>query len=432
MTLRNEPQATAQHQLKIHQVMANSMSDVRIVPFSNGEERRVRVCHLQLLPIMSGVQRSMLEIIRHLDKARYDVSVACQGRGPLTERLDELGFRCHLVPALHRPISPFRDMSAYRQLRNLFRAEKIDLVHTHSSKPGILGRLAAAHVSVPYVVHHVHGLPFHEYSSALQRLLYTQIERWAGRHSDRVIFVNNEERELCLRTGLLPAEKCITIPNGVCLTRFSASAQSSDRERFRQKHAIDEGETIILFTSRVCPQKQPMILPRIVAHLRELSPSGNWRLVVQGSGELESKLIDAVRRSGLCDQFLFLGWQANPTQAINAADIVLLPSKWEGLPICLLEAQAAGLPVVASNVKGNREVVTPATGFLVTANSAEEYACALRVLISHPETRMQMGIEARRRARLHFDTKINSRLVADLYEALFCNYQNASTRPIAA
>ena len=177
----------------------------------------IRICHLQVLPLLSGVQRSMLEIFKQLDRSRFEIHVACQGPGALTEELDRLGIRWHAIDALDRPIRPHRDWQAYCQLYRLFEQERFQIVHTHSSKPGFLGRVAARRAGVPHVVHHVRGFAFHEFSPPPKRWIYSRLERWAGRYCDRVLFVNHEEREMSVQNGWLPAEKCQTIYNGVDL-----------------------------------------------------------------------------------------------------------------------------------------------------------------------------------------------------------------------
>ncbi|HEY1600019.1 MAG TPA: glycosyltransferase, partial [Pirellulales bacterium] len=177
----------------------------------------IRICHVQMLPILSGVQRAMLEIFKRLDRARYEIHVACQGQGPLTDELERHSIHWHAVPALGRPIRPVKDWRAYRALYQLFRRQQFQIVHTHSSKPGILGRAAACRAGVPHVIHHVHGFAFHEFSPPGARWIYSRLERWAGTCCDRVVFVNHEERQLSVREGWLPAEKCLTIYNGVDL-----------------------------------------------------------------------------------------------------------------------------------------------------------------------------------------------------------------------
>lgn len=379
----------------------------------------IPICHVQVLSILSGVQRAMLEMFRHVDRTRYEPHVVCQEPGPLSVELERLGIACHFVPSLGRPIRPLRDWKAYRTLYELFARRRFALVHTHSSKPGIVARVAARRAGVPWVVHHVHSFAFHEFSSRLATGVYSRLERWAGRYCDRVVFVNHEERELAIRWGLLPAEKCLTIHNGVDLSQFTPLEQARWRAPFRQAHGLTDDEVAILFMGRLDVPKQPLILPEIAAQLEALAPDARWRLFIAGSGPFEAELRSRMARLGVAHRFVLLGWQTEPHRVFHGADVALQPSLWEGLPLSVVEAHAAGLPVVASNVKGIREVVTSQTGTLCTPRDSAAYARALAPLVLDRGLRALQGQAARLRAARHFDGDVNMARVSHLYDELF-------------
>jgi glycosyltransferase involved in cell wall biosynthesis len=370
---------------------------------------------VQVLPLMSGVQRVMLDIFRALEQREFELHVACCEEGPLTDELSRQGIHWHVVPALGRSIRPRRDLAAYRQLRELFKKWRFDVVHTHSSKPGVLGRLAASHAGVPAIIHHVQGFSFHEFSSKASRLFGIAAERWAGRHCHRVIFANHEERIESIRQGWLPEEKCLTIYNGVDLDEFQPAASADERSKARARFSLAKDEVGVFVLGRLDPQKQPLILPPIAARLEMMLPRAAWRILVAGDGALQPQLIDDLRRHGMEHRVTLLNWQTDRTAVMHAADIVLHPTLWEGLPLSLVEAQASGLPTVASDVKGNREVVTSDTGMLCSPRDADAYARALAGLIVSPEARTTLGQAARVRAKLFFDAATNYQQVAALY-----------------
>ncbi len=186
------------------------------------------------------VQRSMIEILKHLDPARWDAHVICKEEGALTEALRQMQVAVDLARNLRRRISP-RDFRAYWELRAIFRREKFAVVHTHSSKTGFLGRLAARAVNVPVVVHHVRGFAFHEFSPPWERAIFGQAEKMAACWTDLVIFVNHEEREMSVRKGWVSAEKAITIYNGVDFDRRDLSLRENLRSAFRQRWDIAPG-----------------------------------------------------------------------------------------------------------------------------------------------------------------------------------------------
>lgn len=378
----------------------------------------IRICHVQVLPILSGVQRAMLEIFKYLDRKRFEVHVACQETGPLTDELDRLQIAYHAIPSLMRPIRPLRDSLAYAELFHFFRRHRFQLVHTHSSKPGVLGRLAAHRAKVPLIVHQVQGFAFHEFSRPVNSRAYRAVERWAGRFSDRVIFVNNEERLMAIREGLLPAEKCVTIYNGVRPDEFDPAAREGERRRFRAEHQLSDDEVAIVFAGRLEPQKQPLILPKIAARLAGMRLTKPWRLFVAGSGPLESQLKEEIQQAHLADRIELLGWLENPKQLLFGGDLMLLPSLWEGLPLSLLEGHAAALPAVVSDIKGNREVVTRETGCLCRPREAVDYVDALGRLIYDNDLRARLGQAAREKVIGHFNSDVNMPQFQRLYDEL--------------
>ena len=239
----------------------------------------------------------MLETFKQIDRSRYEVEVVCKEPGPLTDELARLRIPVFYAPSLDRAIHPWRDFKAYRELCKIFAARKYDVVHTHSSKPGVLGRLAARHVGVCAVVHQVHAFAFHEYSPWYKRWLYSGIERLVARHCDRMLFVNSEERDLVVRRGWLPAADCLTVYNGADLDVINPQcppAPSGPPVRWQ----VGNDEIIILFMGRLEYPKQPLLLAEIADRLERLRPHEAWRLVVAGSGPEEAGLRRAVGALG--------------------------------------------------------------------------------------------------------------------------------------
>jgi glycosyltransferase involved in cell wall biosynthesis len=377
-----------------------------------------RICHVQVFPLMSGAQRSMLESFKHLDRGRFELEVVCKQPGPLTDELTRMRVPVHYAPHLDRPIRPVRDYLAYRELYRIFEARQYDIVHTHSSKPGVLGRLAAHRSGVPVVIHHVHAFAFHEFSPPLKQAFYGGIERMAARYCQRLLFVNEEERELVIERGWARAEQCQTIYNGADLEEFHPIRRTNYRRVQRGRWQSAEDEVVILFMGRLEYPKQPMLLVEIAERLEALGLDAPWRLVVAGSGPEENALRVAIRAKRLDGRVSLLGWQDDPHGVLHAADIVLLVSLAEGLPRSLIEAQATGLPIVASSAKGNREVVTAESGFLCPPRDADAFARALARLITQPELRDQMGIAGRAHAEACFNSLKNNRQIGQLYESL--------------
>lgn len=378
----------------------------------------VRVAHIVVQPRLEGSQRSMLEICRRLDRRRYEPHVLCASEGQLTEELQKAEIDVHLVPSLQRALHPRHDLRALKQIRRVCTEQRFDIVHTHNSKGGVLGRLGAHLAGVSCIVHHVQGYAFHEFSGPLARWGYGGIEKLAARWCDTVIFVNDEERELSLGRGWLTAEQATTIFNGVDLTQFTAERRVEGRARFRERHGIAPDELVILFSGRFAPQKQPLILPEIAAGLETARPSSSWGLYLAGTGPMESEVRARVRRLGIEHRVKFLGWEPHPDETTSGSDVVLLPSLWEGLPLSLIEGQAAALPEVASDIKGNREVVGPDTGVLCDPMSVEAYIAALVRLLDDEGLRRRLGEAGRQKAEALYGIDRTARQVQQLYELL--------------
>ncbi|MBN1851624.1 MAG: glycosyltransferase family 4 protein [Pirellulales bacterium] len=363
---------------------------------------------------MSGVQRSMLETLRHLDRNTFEPHVVCQSTGPLTDELKRYDIPCHLIPELGRPIRPWKDIRAFYALKRLFRRQRFQLVHNQSAKPRAIASFAARQAGVPIVINHIRGYPFHSQTRPLIAAAYRRIEAQVASICDRTIFVNYEDRQLAIDMRLAPETRCLTIYNGTDLNLLSPSINGNSGKHFRHSFGLGD-DVIISFLGRLDNQKHPLSLPTIAAELDARSIEHPWKIVVAGEGPLQGALEKAIAKAGVSHRIHIVGWQSSPINLLHATDILLLPSLWEGLPRVLIEAHAAGVPCVASNISGNREVVTEETGRLVDPKDASVFADALALLIDNPFLRKKMGLAARRRAEQLFDTVENNRQIIALY-----------------
>jgi len=373
-------------------------------------KQKIKIAHLQLLPLLSGVQRSMLDFLQRLDRDRYDISVICKEEGDLTDALQRTGIRFHIVPPLQRPINPVADLKALHQLYRLFRHEKYDLIHTHSSKTGLLGRAAGRLAGVPHIFHTVHGLPFHEFSGKGKTWLYASMERLAGRLSDQVVFVNNEERRLAVAKGLLRPEQVVTVYNGVDLDKVALWNTPDRRQTFRNQYSIPEDAFVTAFVGRLWEQKDPQTLAQIIQRCDNMPI---YFLIVGDGPYSESfhRLFDHNQR------VIMTGWLEECYSMYPAIDVLVLPSLWEGLSVTLIEAMAFAKPLVASNIKGNRECVHPGeNGFLCTPKTADEFMNAITRLQKDRALYQRMAQRSREIARRDFDLQRNSAQLIQLYE----------------
>ena len=376
----------------------------------------IPICHVQVLPLLSGVQNAMLDMLQCLDRNLVEPHVVCQSSGPLTDELARREIPFHLVPSFGRPIRPGKDVRAYFALRRLFAKHRFRLVHNHSAKPRAVGTFSARHAGVPTVVNTVQGYPFHERTSPAIAAVYRRIEAAVAQRTDQTIFVNHSDEQRAIAAGLVPADRCTTIYNSVDLDQYAPDPAAG--RRYREQHGFHANDVLLTVLGRLEEQKQPLILPSIARAIERLSTDAPWQIVVAGDGSLRPELEQAIEGANVKHRVRLLGWQESPLDLLHASDVLLLPSLWEGLPVALVEAHAAGVPCVASDIRGNDEVVTCKTGRLVPATDAAGFASALAELIDSPLLRHQLSIAARSRAEEHFDTGKNNRKMLDVYGRL--------------
>ena len=383
--------------------------------------RRVRVAHVQLLPLLSGVQRVALDELERLDPAVFETTLILQGPGPFSEAAEAAGARCLFVPELVRPVDPGSDWKAVRTLTRLFRESRYDVVHTHSSKPGVVGRVAARRAGVPAVVHTVQGFAFPA-AGFLSRQVYAAAERFAGRRCDAVVCMHAADANICTERLALPAGKVHLLPNGV---DPQLRRPLSDDERAavrRDRFGVPDGARVVGMVGRLWPQKDPRafveILRRVVG-AGDAATGGPVHGVLVGDGDLRPQVEADVAAAGLGDRVRLLGWQPDAARLAAACDLFCLPSRWEGLPLSILEALSAAVPVVASDIPGNRAAVADgADSVLCPLDDPAAFADAVVGLLADDERRAAFGDVGRARVREHFDVTRRVRDLVGLYRDL--------------
>lgn len=248
-----------------------------------------------------------------------------------------------------RSIHPWRDLIGERRLTSYLTAERPDIVHTHTSKAGFLGRRAAWRAGVPTVIHTVHGFAFHEDSHPLKIRAYSILETMAADWCHRLVTVSRFHRDWALRLGIAPAHRVMAIPNGIAP---APEVSPDDVALLREEFGMVGADPMMVSAGRLAPGKGIEDLLTALAGMRGMP----WRLVLPGAGPLSAELPDLCRRLGLTDRVVFPGFRDDVRRILAAADLAVLPTHREGLSIALLEALAAGLPVVTTTIGSNVEV----------------------------------------------------------------------------
>jgi glycosyltransferase involved in cell wall biosynthesis len=349
---------------------------------------RLKVLHAITMLELGGAQRNTLDTIARLDRHEFSVALACADAGellPEARRLAdvELFELCHLG----REVRPWADLRAYFELRKAIRCFCPDIVHTHSSKVGVLGRLAARREGVPVVIHSVHGFGFGPHQSSLVRRVFLAAERMAARRTDAFITVSRRNLQDGARLGLFPEERACVIRSGIDLAAFRAHAGGG---AVRTELGIPADAPLVVQIACFKPQKAPERFVEVAAGLVKHFPEAHFLLV--GDGELRKALERKRRDAGLEGHLHLPGWRRDIPAVLDAATVVTLTSRFEGLPRALVEALAAGVPVVAMAVDGVPEVVRDGeNGFLVAEGDVEGLVERVAAIFRDPELRGRLA-----------------------------------------
>jgi glycosyltransferase involved in cell wall biosynthesis len=334
---------------------------------------------------VGGAQSYVASLLPAL-AGRYEVVLAAHGEGPLRDAAARAGVR--FVPLRHvrRPIRPWRDVAGLVELSRLLRRERPQILHASSSKAGVLGRLAGAVTRVPIRVFTVHGWAFSAYSGLPSRL-YRLVDRLMAPLTTVTICVSERELADGVEAGACDATRSVVIRNAVDVSAFSRSLH-------------DRATPRLIAVGRLKAPKDFLTLVRACSSLS----GGSFEALIVGEGPDRPEVEAEIRKLELEGTVRLTGERFDVPELLTDSDVFVLSSRSEGLPVAVLEAMAAGIPVVASNVGGVAELVVDGeTGILVPPGDVEALGAALRRLVVDPELRRRLGAAGRARAEARFD-----------------------------
>jgi glycosyltransferase involved in cell wall biosynthesis len=381
----------------------------------------MRVVHVITRLIIGGAQENTLLTVEGL-RSRHGADVTlitgpAEGpEGDLFGRAARLGPRLEVMPQLVRPIRPSTDVRAYRLLRRAFRRLRPDVVHTHSSKAGILGRAAAWAEGVPAVVHTIHGLPFGPFETTARNRLYIALERWAARRCHAIVSVCDAMTDQALAAGVGRPEQYATVYSGMDVDAFLNPARP--RAEVRRELGLTDDEVAFATVARLFERKGHEDILAVAP--RVLAANPRVRFVFIGDGILRERLKSDAERLGVAHAIRFTGLvpPARIPELLHAVDAVVHPSLREGLARVLPQALLVGRPAISYDVDGAREVVLPETGILLQPRDVSGLAVAVLRLAIDPELRAAMGQEGRRRFADRFRHESMTDQLQSLYERL--------------
>lgn len=369
--------------------------------------------------ILGGAQQNTMETCALLDRSRFAPQIIAGPEiGPEGEVITEVrqrGIPLTILPELVFRPDPVKDFKALLKMQRLFAREKPAIVHTHSSKAGILGRWAARLARVPVIVHTVHGWGHHPYQHVLMRNLYKFLERRTVGFTDKLIVVSRLNADKGLRDRIGSPEKYITIHSSINLDAFMNVV--CDPAALKKSLGIDPQRPVVGTVGRFTPQKNPLDFVRVAARVRERMPDAQFLFVGDGSMRRECEQLRA--ELGLDGAMFFPGTRQDVPHLLRCMDIFILTSLWEGLPRVIPQAMAAGLPVVANGVDGVCEVVRDNdNGFLIPPHNIELMAEKIIRLLADPALRERIGSSGRETACREFSVVEMVKRIEALYGEL--------------
>jgi len=352
---------------------------------------------------LGGAQQNTLFCVTHHDRTHFEVDLVAGQGGQLDAEATAIAdAQVRLLPCFRHAIAPLWDLVTLLRLRSFMRARQIELVHTHSSKAGILGRAAAVLAGVPTLVHTAHGWSFNDTQPAWLRRTYVLLERLAARFTDRLIVVSSRDRDRGLDHGIGRREQYEVVHSGIEFERFRRPTR--DRETVRRELGLEPGQLLVGTIACLKPQKAPLDFVRAAEAAYRQNP--RLRFVIAGDGDLEPRVRALICELGLEQVVRLLGWRRDVADLLHAMDVFLLTSLFEGLPRAVLQAMAAGTPVIATEVDGTPEVVRDReTGLLVPPSCPEAAARGVLELVEDEALRSHCVREAQRALGKAFDIR---------------------------
>ncbi len=362
---------------------------------------KITVVHIITKLELGGAQQNTLFTVAHLDRNRYEPALITGANGMLIDEARRLtGVRLYLVPELVREIRPVKDITALFKIARILRAIQRDvrkqagnatgavIVHTHSSKAGILGRWAARLAGIRCIIHTVHGFSFHQFQPRLTRAVYVMLERLTASITSAFILVSRANRDEGIKQKIFTPEKAVLIRSGIDIKEYQSV--HCDRMAVRAELGITNGAPVVAMVACFKPQKAPLDFIKTARLVLDEYPQAEFLMV--GDGDLRPRIAALAAELKIADNVHLVGWRKQVPQIMHSIDLLVLTSLWEGLPRVLPQAMAAGVPVVANDVNGSREAISDGiNGFLTQPHDIQGMAGKILYLLNHPEEAQAMG-----------------------------------------
>lgn len=379
---------------------------------------KIKVAHIITLLELGGAQENTLYTCEHLNKNKFDIILIC-GKGGILDAQTK-NIKTYFVKELIREICPLYDLLAFIKIYKILKKEKPDIIHTHSSKAGIIGRWAAFFLrTMNYelrtikIIHTFHGFGFNDEQNYFIRIIYILVERLTARITDKLVAVSYQNISKGLKSKIGNELQYTMIRSGIKLQDYQIKI---DVEKKKKEFAIINENVVGMIA---CFKKQKAPLDFIKTAKLVCTEKSDVKFILVGDGILRKRIDAEIKKLNLEKNVILTGWRKDSNEIIKIFDVFVLTSLWEGLPRVIVESMAAGIPVVATYIDGTREIVQEGlTGFVVQPHETEKMAERILRLLNNPDLQKKFSEEAKKRVQ-EFDID----LMVSQQEKLYLSYQ---------
>ena len=397
--------------------------------------KKTKIVHIITRLDKGGSAEITLQVASLLSREKYEVFLAHglsleSNMGVMEQEAlawdlsiaEKKGLRVFSIPSLVRRLSLKNDLLALISIYRLIKRIKPHIVHTHTSKAGVLGRLAACLARVPIIVHTPHGHVFHSYYGYIITKIIVFVERALSLITDKITALTDRERDEHLEQGVASIEKYVIIHSGVMLQQIMNT--NIDVETGKKEFDIPQNSNVIGVVGRLVPIKGHKYL--VSAAKRIIKEFGNTVFVFVGDGYLEARLQRQAESLGVRKNIIFAGWRNDVIKILGLFDVLVLPSLNEGMGKVLIEGMALGKPIVASSVGGIIDLVKNGdNGILVPPRDSDALAEAILKLIRNKNLTQELGKNGKSKVYPEYDTFVMIRQIEDLYERLLSKFTSS-------
>lgn len=352
-----------------------------------GFKKTFKLAHIIARMGTGGAEENTRYTIQGLNKDKYEIDLIVGDEfGNQYEKIfQENKIRVIKIPGFIGNLHPLYDIRLFVQLINIFNKNKYDIIHTHGTKAGIIGRIAARIAGVPIIIHGLHGNALDAFSSKLLNKIFLYSERIAGTFTDAHISVSSILSQNYIKQKIGKSEKYFTVRSGMDLTSFSVDKDSVFMDK-RRELGINNDDFVVLNISRLEPLKGHPLLLRAFKLLENNTKNSRLTLLIVGEGKEKDRIYEEINELGLANNVILKGYRNDIPEILAISNILVHTSYREGLPRVMVQAATAGIPIVAFNVDGIPEIITDGfNGYLIEPGNVEQLADRMNIYLNNPE-----------------------------------------------